>query len=486
MVVLPVILCTTIAVLLSSFKIHNQGIQGLIDKSNAILTNNIAEYVHNHIDGNSVLDMDKNKILDKITTAIDSSSQNFSFRIASQEPINDAHKALSGDSNFLHRFENESLTDIVNIDKTNDELWVMRPVYMDEAKGCLECHEPAVNKANTQHGNLRGMFVVQSDMSAINKQVKKAIVQNILLGLLVTLIAVIIGVLIVQKISRAIFQIIQVSQKISEGDLHEKVTIRTNDELEQLGDYINNMVDSLNKVISEVRKTADELNGTTLEMATTSTSIAHGAQNQMSQFETLSESSQQTAKNTHVATDFIKKTEKNAGFAQNGMTNTIKAIMQIEESSKKIYHEVQTINSIAFQTKILALNASIEAARAGEHGKGFAIVAAEVQKLSEITTNSSDEINGVTESSLKQVADGVKIAKDAGTKIEEIIQMVIKISASLQEISDSANEQAEIVNKNMGITQENSNAAEELDASANSLKTQADALLELVSYFNLK
>lgn len=486
MVVLPVLICTAVAVLLSSIKINNQGIEGLLDKSNAILANNILEFVHNHEEGNSVLDFDGSQLLKDVTSAMDSTSQNFIFRIASPEPINEKHRAQNGDNPYIERFEKENLAEIVTVNKNENELWVMRPVYMSEAQGCLNCHESGKQVANAQHGELRGMFVIQSDMSAIQQQVKKAIIQNILLGLLVSILAIIIGVFIVRKISKAISQIITVSQKVSEGDLNEVVRIHTNDELEKLGNYINNMVNSLNKVLTGVKTTADELNTTTGEMAETSSSIAQGAQNQMNQFEELSGSSELAASNTQVATEFIKKTETNAGIAQNGMNNTIIAITQIEESSKKIYQEVQTINSIAFQTKILALNASIEAARAGEHGRGFAVVAAEVQKLSEITAQSSDEINRVTENSLNQVSQGVKIAQDAGTKISEIIQMVSQISTSLQEISVSAQEQATIVNKNSAITQANAQAAEELDASAIALKQQADALLDIVSYFNLK
>lgn len=124
--------------------------------------------------------------------------------------------------------------------------------------------------------------------------------------------------------------------------------------------------------------------------------------------------------------------------------------------------------------------------RQPEHGKGFAVVAAEVQKLSEISEKSSKEINDLTSNSLKQVEDGVKIAEDAGLKIQEIIQMVSEISSNLSQIADSASEQNNIVNQNTEITNANAAAAEELDASTTALKQQADALMEIVGYFNLK
>ncbi|MGD9993012.1 MAG: methyl-accepting chemotaxis protein [Salinivirgaceae bacterium] len=486
LVVLPVVLSTTIAVISSSVKIHNQGIQGLVDKSNAILTNNILEFVHNHVEGNSILDIDSNEALKGVTSAIDAGSMNYQFRISSPEPINDKYKAQVADMEFISRFEQENVDYIININDETNQLCVMRPVYMDESRGCLECHESSVAETTANHGSLRGIFSVQSDMTAIQKQVNKAILQNISFGLLLMLLAVVLGVFIVSRLLKAIMQIISVSEKISEGKLTESVQINTGDELETLGNYINQMVASLNKVLGGVKNAAHELNLTTNEMANASAGIASGAQDQITRFQELTHSAQHTTNNTSNASDFIKRTETNAGIAQQGMNQTLQAINKIEESSKKIYQEVQTINTIAFQTKILALNASIEAARAGEHGKGFAVVAAEVQKLSEITTNSSKEINEITGTSLKQVNQGVKIAQDAGNKISEILKMVSEISTSLQKISDSAIEQAGIVSKNTEITHSNAHAAEELDANATSLKSQADTLLKIVSYFELK
>ncbi len=322
-------------------------------------------------------------------------------------------------------------------------------------------------------------------MTDIQKQVRGAIVQNSAIGFLVMILAVIIGVFIVRRISSAVDQITTLSQKVSEGDLKVHADIKTNDELEKLGNYINNMVTSLNKVLSGVISTSNELNSATREMANASSTISEGAHNQSTQFVELSESVQNTTDNITVASDYIKKSEIQANAAETGMNNTIDSISKIEESSKKIYEEVQTINSIAFQTKILALNAAIEAARAGEYGKGFAVVAAEVQKLSDITANSSKEINDVAMKSLNQVEEGVKIARDAGLKIKEIIEMVKEISDRLSHIAESAMEQNQIVKQNTEITNSNASAAAELDAASRTLKDHADSLLEMVRYFTL-
>jgi len=486
LVVLPVVICTAVAVILSSAKLYNQGIQNLTDKSNAILTLNILEYVHHHSDAGSVIELDRNKVLAGVTSKIDSASQNYKFRIASPEPINDLFTATPQDAVFIDRFKHENIEAITHIDHEANSLIVMRPVYMNEAKGCLNCHESENVTNSTQHGSLRGIFIVESEMHTLKEKITSAIILNSLVGIFIATIAIILGIIIVRNISNAIGQINAVCAKVSDGNLNEVVSIKTHDELELLGNFINNMVASLNKVLNSVHDAANELNSATNEMTQTSSAISNGAQNQILSFNELTDSVQKTTDNIVQASEFIKKSEVNAGLAEIGMTNTIESISKIEESSKKINYEVQIIDSIAYQTKILALNAAIEAASAGEHGKGFAVVAAEVKKLSEITANSSRKINEVTKVSLTQVEAGVKIAKDAGDKIKEIIKMVADIADSLKEMARTAQEQSELVSKNAEVTNSNAASAEELDASANALKDQANSLLDIVSYFELK
>ncbi len=482
LVVLPVVVCTSIAVLMSSIKIYNQGLQGLIDKSNAILNQNILEFVHNHINGNSVLTINQAEFLQGITSQTESSAKNYTFRISSTDPIDEKHLAQPGDTAFISRFKHEKLDELTQINKQNNSLWVMRPVYMDVSKGCMECHDVG----NKGDGNFRGMFLVESEMDSLQNRVNKAILQNSVLGLLVMIVAVLLGIILVGKLSRAIAQIISVSQKVSEGVLQNSVEIHTNDELEKLGNYINDMVASLNKVLLAVQNAANELTIQTNEMGNNSSTISKGSQLQKQQLQELSDSVHKTIQHISTASEFIKKSEINAENAEKSMNNTIKSISQIEESSNMIYREVQIINTIAFQTNILALNAAIEAARAGEHGKGFAVVAAEVQKLSVITANSSKKINEVTETSLHQVEEGVRIAIDAGKKIKEIIQLVSQIASSLSQITVSAHEQSEIMEKNSAITNTNATVANELDKSASLLHKQADSLLDIVSFFDLK
>ena len=205
----------------------------------------------------------------------------------------------------------------------------------------------------------------------------------------------------------------------------------------------------------------------------------------MQHFEQLNHSFQIANGNASKASEFINQSVLNARVAENGMNKTIDWMENLKGSSAKISEAVKIISSISFQTNILALNAAVEAAHAGLQGRGFSVIASEVKKLSDITTTSSSEINEVTSTNLSQVETGVNIARDAGVKINEIINSVSQISAMLKEITYTLNEQSQHIESNLEITRINSQASERLNTSAISLDNQANQLLEIVNYFKL-
>lgn len=479
LVILPVIICTTVAVVISSLKIKSQGKKDLEDKSNAILDVEIKSFIELHQQG-----INLEQELDNTTTIKSDESENqYKFKISSLNPKNKNHLASQKETTFVSRFENKEATHISYIDKETNSLWVMQPVYMEESKGCLDCHKST--KLNSNNKELQGMFMVISPMKPVQAKVNSAIFQISLFGLILSIVSIVVGFYIIRKIISVFKQIIGVSQKVSEGDLQHKLNIKTSDELEDLGNYINNMVESLNDVLSSVRSAAEELNRSTSEISDTSQTMSNAAQEQAFQFEKISDSVQQTTINAVKANDFINKSVINADKAGISMNEAINAMNKIEVSSQRINDAVKIISEISFQTNILALNAAVEAARAGEHGRGFAVVAAEVKKLSDKSSKSAEEINQVTNESTTQVIDGQKISQDAGGKIKEIIEAINLISQSVKEISAAAQEQAAMMKENSHITTTNANAAKQMADSANNLNLKANELMELVDRFRL-
>jgi methyl-accepting chemotaxis protein len=253
LVILPVLTCTTIAVLISSLKIRNQGIEGLEDKSLAILALNIQEYLVHHEDYTSVVEMQNKDDLSKIDNT---ATQNYKFRISSPKPENLKHLSTAKESQFISQFEKERLNQLTYIDKATDSLWVMRPVFMDKSKGCLECHvlkagESGLNSENS----LRGIFIVKSSMKGANAQVQSAIFQLGLLGFVIMVIAIFVVYIVIVKILSIFIQITSSLNRLANGEISDDlmINVNTGDEIEQMSKALNISVEGLNnKTVSAI------------------------------------------------------------------------------------------------------------------------------------------------------------------------------------------------------------------------------------------
>jgi methyl-accepting chemotaxis protein len=174
------------------------------------------------------------------------------------------------------------------------------------------------------------------------------------------------------------------------------------------------------------------------------------------------------------------------------MSAMTEAMDEISRAGSDISKIIKTIDEIAFQTNLLALNAAVEAARAGQHGKGFAVVAEEVRNLAARSAKAARETADLIEGSVAKTRNGVEIAGETATALDEIVNGIGKVSDLVAEISAAGREQAEgigQVNTGLGqidqVTQQNTANAEESAAAAEELSGQAEELRRLLQRFRL-
>lgn len=165
-------------------------------------------------------------------------------------------------------------------------------------------------------------------------------------------------------------------------------------------------------------------------------------QNTASSMEEIMATSEQNAGHARDASQLVSSTNSTVKESGELMRAMVDTMGRISQSSGRIGTIVDVIDSIAFQTNILALNASVEAARAGESGRGFAVVAGEVRNLASRSAEAAREIRKLIDESSSEVNDGTELMKKAERAIEEVVSAVTRVNTFMGDIAVATGEQS--------------------------------------------
>ncbi len=463
----------------------------------------------------------------------------FKLRVPKEQARNKANEPDPAELELLTKIRTENLPELFQVDAKAGVIRYLRPIKLSAE--CMVCHgvpSDTVNKDGLdllgskaegwKIGEQHGAFEILYDLAPINASIRHNIMVSFGITFVVSLFSVLLLVFLVRKIViTPLRQIRDEMTAVAEGDLSVNVVLNRNDEIGELAGAVNGVVEkmrgTLTKILTQSCQVATAVGtvyGVSEEMASGAESLTMQASTVATAGEEMAATSGDIARNCQIAADSshtaVAEGNKGAAVVRDSITIMSRIAEQVRASagtvenlgarSDQIGEIVGTIEDIADQTNLLALNAAIEAARAGEQGRGFAVVADEVRALAERTTRATREIGEMIKSiqqetrnavaamneGVQEVERGTDQATQSEQALNRIINEINDLSLQVSQIATAAEEQtattSEISGNILAITDVGRNVAQTAQHSsreASQLNTSAEALLGTLAGFHL-
>ena len=283
--------------------------------------------------------------------------------------------------------------------------------------------------------------------------------------------------------------------RLAHGDFTVEITE------EYIGDYasikesMTNIINSMRHTLNDIGNASVQVNMGAASMAQNSAVLAQGVSGQTEALKKLTEDMTAIIERVHETDRRTAAARELAGNAKNKIEESSSEMDKLLSAMNRISRmseEIATIINIAFQTNILALNASVEAARAGEAGKGFAVVADEVRMLAGKSAEAANRTSALLQQTTDAISEGVQLADTTASSLSEAVADTLSVDEHIIKISETTRNETlfmdnvfSSINAISGIVDTTSDSAQSGAASSEELSGQAAILSGLISEFKL-
>ncbi|WP_419908018.1 methyl-accepting chemotaxis protein [Hoeflea sp.] len=302
-----------------------------------------------------------------------------------------------------------------------------------------------------------------------------------------------------RELHDAIEQIAAGLGRLADRDFSCGIDVAFSGDLDQVRTDFNRAVEQLQSALHDINSSAGNINAGSAEIRNATDDLSRRTEQQAASLEQtaaalgeITTTVQNAVERADEARKMVSEAKVDADESGEIVEKVIKAMDELEGSSKKIGQIIGVIEDIAFQTNLLALNAGVEAARAGEAGKGFAVVAQEVRELAQRASNAAKEITTLIDASDGQVTTSVELVNKTGAVLNSIAGKVVDIDRHIDAIASSSREQSaglQQINVAVGqmdqFTQQNAAMVEQTTASTHALAAELDGLSNQIAQFEL-